>query len=551
VTTAVAQRYSTDTTKQIDQIFSQWNKADSPGCAVGVYAGGEIAYEHGYGMANLNDDVPITPKTVFHVASMSKQFTAASILLLEKQDKLSLEDDVHKYIPELPDFGHKITLANLVHHTSGIRDQWALLDLSGWRYSQDLITQDDIMSVVLRQKHLNFDPGEKMIYSNTGYTLLALIVERVSGVSLREFTMKNLFEPLGMKNTHFRDDHEEVIKHDALGYEQASKGKPYRMNLTNFDTVGATSLHTTVEDLQLWDENFYHPNVGGPSFVQHMIARGKLNSGEEQDYASGLIIGTYKGLRTVDHNGGDAGYRSDMTRFPDQHATVAVLCNFADTNPVQLARQVADVVLKQDLKEPPSTEKPRGKAPSYRPSKEDAKLMAGDHWYKEGDTFLKLQIKGEELQMVFGDGETHDLLEVSPSHFHVADVPWSENMDIHFLPGAEGRPRTLEQRDDGGKPEILEAVPPFQPSAADLMLYGGVFGSSELDPLYRIVVANGSLQLQRPKHALEILQPVTNDVFTAPIGTVRFNRRADQTIAGFTLDAGRVQGITFEKTSPQ
>ena len=551
VTAAGAQGYPKKTAKQIDQIFSPWNKADSPGCAVGVYAGGGIAYEHGYGMANLNDDIPITPRTVFHVASMSKQFTAASILLLEKQGKLSLEDDVHKYIPELPDFGHRITLANLLHHTSGIRDQWALLDLSGWRYSQDLITQDDIMSVVLRQKHLNFDPGEKMIYSNTGYTLLALIVARVSGVSLREFTTTNLFEPLGMKNTHFRDDHEEVIKHDALGYEQAGEGKPYRMNLTNFDTVGATSLHTTVEDLQLWDENFYHPIVGGPSFVQHMIARGKLNSGEEQDYASGLVIGTYKGLRTVDHNGGDAGYRSDMTRFPDQHATVTVLCNSADTNPVQLARQVADVILKKDFKEPPSTGKPQEKSPSHRPSKEQAKLMAGDYWYKEGDSFLRLQIKGEELQMVFGDGETHALLEVSPAHFHVADVPWSENMDVHFMPGAGGKPRMIEQRYDGGKPDILEAVPPFEPSASDLMLYRGIYGSSELDPLYRVVVANGSLQLQRPKHALEILKPVTTDVFTAPIGTVRFNRRADQTVEGFTLDAGRVQGITFEKTSSQ
>ena len=191
------------------------------------------------------------------------------------------------------------------------------------------------------------------------------------------------------------------------------------------------------------------------------------------------------------------------------------------------------------------------KSPSHRPSKEQAKLMAGDYWYKEGDSFLRLQIKGEELQMVFGDGETHGLLEVSPAHFHVADVPWSENMDIHFMPGAEGKPRAIEQRYDGGKPDILEAVPPFEPSASDLMQYRGIYGSSELDPLYRLVVANGSLQLQRPKHALELLKPVTNDVFTAPIGTVRFNRRADQTIKGFTLDAGRVQGITFDKTSPQ
>jgi CubicO group peptidase (beta-lactamase class C family) len=337
---------------RLDDIFAKWNRADSPGCALGVYKDGHILYKRGYGMANLNDDIPITPSTVFHVASMSKQFTAASILLLVQQGKLSLNDDVHKYIPELPDFGEHITIRHLLHHTSGLRDQWALLDLAGWRIFQDLITDDDIMSLVTRQRELDFKPGEQYMYSNTGFTLLAIIVKRVSGMSLREFTTKNIFEPLGMTNTHFRDDHEEIIKHDALGYEQDEKDNRFRMNLTNFDTTGATSLHTTVEDLQLWDENFYHPRVGGPALIRQMLERGKLNSGELQDYASGLIVGTYNGLPTIDHAGRDAGYRSDMIRFPDQHFSTAVLCNFADIDPSYLVRQVAEIVLVNDFKAP-------------------------------------------------------------------------------------------------------------------------------------------------------------------------------------------------------
>ncbi len=320
-------------TAQVDKIFAKWDRRDSPGCALGVYKSGQIIYKHGYGMADLNDDVPITPSTVFHVASMSKQFTAASIVLLAQQGKLSLDDDVHKYIPELPDFGERITIRNLAHHTSSLRDQWSLLELAGWRYSLDLITDDDVMSVITRQKDLNFKPGEKHVYCNTGYTLMGLIVKRVSGMSLREFTTKNIFEPLAMTHTHFRDDHAEIIKHNALGYERESEGKPFRLSVTNFDTVGATSLHTTVEDLQLWDDNFYHPRVGGPALVQQMLERGKLNNGEQIDYAFGLVVGTYKGLPTVDHAGGDAGYRSDMTRFPEQHFSAAVLCNSAETNP--------------------------------------------------------------------------------------------------------------------------------------------------------------------------------------------------------------------------
>src|SRR5215469_17094834 len=346
------QSLSPEMAAKVDQVFEKWNRTDSPGCALGIYKDGQIVYKHGYGMANLNDDVPIRPNTVFHVASMSKQFTAASILLLAQQGKLSLDDDVHKYIPELPDFGERITLRHLMHHTSGLRDQWALLGLAGWRYSQDLITDDDVMSVLIHQKALNFKPGEKYLYSNTGFTLLALVVKRVSGISLREFTTRKIFEPLGMTHTHFRDDHEEVIKHDALGYEQEGEGKPLRMNLTNFDTTGATSLHTTVEDLQLWDENFYDPRVGGPDFVKQMLEKGRLNSGKEQDYASGLAIEKYKGLATVGHGGADAGYRSDIVRFPQQHFTATALCNRADANPGSLTRQVADIVLAKDLKAP-------------------------------------------------------------------------------------------------------------------------------------------------------------------------------------------------------
>src|SRR5271154_394681 len=378
---ANAQTLPPDVTKQVDKVFEKWDKPDSPGCALGVYRDGKIVYKHGYGTADLNDDVPITPATVFHVASMSKQFTAASIVLLAQQGKLSLDDDVRKYIPELPDFGERITIRHLVHHTSGLRDQWNLLELAGWRYSLDLITNDDVMSVMTRQKDLNFKPGDKHVYCNTGYTLMGLIVKRVSGVSLREFTTKNIFEPLGMAHTHFRDDHAEIIKHDALGYEQEGKDKVFRMSLTNFDTVGATSLHTTVEDLQLWDENFYHPRIGGQPFLDQMLERGTLNSGERLDYAFGLVEGKYRGLPTVDHGGADAGYRSDLTRFPEQHFSAAVLCNSAETNPRRLARQVADIVLAKDLKAPePAAAREPAKSSAAPLTSEQMAAIAGIYW---------------------------------------------------------------------------------------------------------------------------------------------------------------------------
>ena len=306
-----------DLHQRVDGVFAKWDSTVSPGCSLSVIRDGQIVYKRGYGMADLDHDIPITPETVFHVASISKQFTAAAIILLAQEGKISLDDDVHKYVTELPDFGAPITIRQLVHHTSGLRDQWALLGLAGWRYSLDLITDDDVLDVISRQKELNFTPGAEYVYCNTGFTLLAQIVKRVSSESLREFTLKRIFQPLGMKSTHFRDDHAEIVKHIAYGYVEGEGENSYRLSVTNFDTVGATSLLTTVEDLAQWDENFYHPRVGGPDFVRQQLERGKLNSGKVIDYAFGLALGKYRGLPTVGHGGADAGYRADFLRFPN------------------------------------------------------------------------------------------------------------------------------------------------------------------------------------------------------------------------------------------
>jgi CubicO group peptidase (beta-lactamase class C family) len=320
---------SRDLHQQVDKVFAKWDSTVSPGCALSVIKDGQIIYKRGYGMADLDHDIPITPETVFHVASISKQFTAGAIILLAQEGKISLDDDVRKYITELPDFGVRITIRHLIHHTSGLRDQWSLLGLAGWRYSLDLITDDDVLDVISRQKQLNFTPGAEYVYCNTGFTLLAQIVKRVSGESLREFTLKRIFQPLGMKSTHFRDDHAEIVKNIAYGYVDGEGGATYRLSVTNFDTVGATSLLTTVEDLAHWDENFYHPKVGGPEFVKQQLEGGKLNSEKVIYYAFGLALGKYRGLPTVGHSGADAGYRADFLRFPEQHFAVACLATRA------------------------------------------------------------------------------------------------------------------------------------------------------------------------------------------------------------------------------
>jgi CubicO group peptidase (beta-lactamase class C family) len=528
-------------TKRVDELFQSMDTTVSPGCALAVMKDSRIIYERGYGMADLDHNVPITPKTVFHVASMSKQFTAASVLMLAQEGKLSLDDPVRKYIPELPDFGTPVTVRQLIHHTSGLRDQWDLLGLAGWRYSLDLITDDDVLSVVTRQKDLNFTPGSKHLYSNTGYTLLAQIVKIVSAQSLREFTTERIFNPLDMKDTHFRDDHAEIIKNMAYGYEPAKK--TFRVSITNFDTVGATSLLTTVEDLAKWDENFYHPAVGGDALIQKMLERGKLTNGEQLDYASGLVIGKYRGLATVDHGGADAGYRSDMIRFPDRHFSVACLCNLASANPSELARKVAEIYLAADLK---PEEKPR--EDTDKPvtlTAEQLSTKTGTYLNADDDQVLRLAVKDGKLEVGRGD-QSYELKALSENRFRLLIAP----VDLTFERSDPGGPQQIVIKSGDGELDRFAAVPSFSPSASQLDDYTGIYSSEEIEPLYRIRLENGGLVLHRLRNKPDMLHPVTLDLFTVSIGSIRFTRSSGGKISGFTLSTGRIKNLRFEKGRP-
>ncbi len=278
------------TNVQIDNVFADLQKPGSPGCALAVLRDGQVIYAKGYGLASVELNAPITPQTVFDIGSTSKQFTAASVLLLEQLGKLSINDDVRKYIPELPDYGQKITILNLLNHTSGLRDYLALLQLSGVN-GDSVTTDDDALALLIRQKNLNFAPGSEWAYSNTGFFLLSVIVKRVSGMTLREFASKNIFEPLGMTHTTFRDDHAMLIPHRALAYDPAGKSG-YKLNVSYYEQLGDGAVHTSVEDLAKWDENFYSGRIGGKNFLDEFQQIGKLNTGKPLDYAKGLFIKT-------------------------------------------------------------------------------------------------------------------------------------------------------------------------------------------------------------------------------------------------------------------
>ena len=392
-------------TAAVDEVFSDLTKAGSPGCALGVYRDGKIVYSKGYGLANLEENVPITPQSVFDIGSTSKQFTAASILLLEKQGKLSVNDDVRKYIPELPDYGQKITILHLLNHTSGLRDYLTLMELAGIN-TDSVTTDEDALKMIARQKALNFAPGSDWLYSNTGFFLLSVIVKRVSGKTLREFAAEDIFMPLEMTHTQFRDDHTSLIANRAMAYDAKEKGGGYSLDVSYFEQTGDGAVHTSVEDLLKWDENFYSGQIGGKDFLSEIQEQGKLNSGKVLDYAKGLFIADYRGLHTVSHGGSWGGYRAELLRFPEQHFSVACLCNLGSASPSNRAHRVADIYL-ASLMKPREEKKKESKddeqqKTEIRLTEERLRDYAGEYFSDELRVTYRLEVAEDKLKPTIG-----------------------------------------------------------------------------------------------------------------------------------------------------
>jgi CubicO group peptidase (beta-lactamase class C family) len=387
---------------QVDELFKQWQATDSPGAAVLVIQDGRVVHLRGYGMANLEHGVPNRPDTVFDIASVSKQFGAMAIALLEADRRLSLDDDVRKYISEVPDFGSRITLRHLVHHTSGIRDWPGTLALGGWNF-EDVISFEQILRMAFHQRALNFTPGEAYVYSNTGYNLLAEVVTRVGGKPFRQFCEERIFKPLGMTRTHFHNDHTEVVVNRAESYRPGAGGR-FRHAVSNLTALGSSSLFTTIEDLAKWIENLHaaSPVVGGRAVVDRVHERGRLNSGATIAYAFGQSIGEYRGLRNVAHTGSWAGYRSVLQRFPDQRFAVVILANTAAMNPTQIAQQIAELYLADRLgavtaAAPPAAPVAQPGTKPWQPTAADLKPFAGEYRSEELQTSYALEVREGRL----------------------------------------------------------------------------------------------------------------------------------------------------------
>ena len=432
---------SSELSRKVDELFQQWQSKDSPGAAVLVVRDGRIEHAKGYGMANLEHGVPIRPDTVFDIASVSKQFGAMAIALLEADGKLSLDDDVKKHLPELPEFGHRITIRQLVHHTSGIRDWPGTMAIGGWNY-EDVMSFGQILRMAFHQRDLNFKPGDEYTYSNTGYNLLAEIVKRASGKSFRQFCDERIFRPLKMTRTHFHDDHDELVRDRAESYRAPVNGQ-VRHAASSLTALGSSSLFTTIEDLAKWIDNFHSasPVVGNAALIARLHEQGRLNSGEQIAYAFGQSIGEYRGLRVVNHTGSWAGYRSVLERVPNERFGVAILANTAAMNAPALARQIAAIYLADRLAPvraaAPNPAPPAGgpsPATPWQPTAADLKDYAGEYSSAELSTSYVLEIRdGQLVARHFRSGDTL-LRPVRPDVFQAPLFG-----DVDFVRDAAGR----------------------------------------------------------------------------------------------------------------
>jgi len=534
--------------KQIDQLFTAFNNPQSPGAAVAVAKDGKIIFKKGYGSADLEYNIPITPATVFHIASVSKQFTAFSVLLLEGEGKLSINDDVRKYIPEVPDFGKVITLNQLMHHTSGLRDQWDLLAMAGWRLD-DIITKEQVLRLVSRQKDLNFNPGDEFVYCNTGFTLLAEVVARVSGQTFAEFTKKHIFEPLKMNSTLFYDDCEKIVKNRAYSYHADSTG--IKKSILSYSVAGATSLFTTAEDLSLWAMNFENPVVG-KDIIGKMNIKAILTKGDTIGYAMGQGIGKYKGLKSISHDGADAGYRSSLWRFPDQKFSVNVLSNFASFNPTGMALRITDIYLKD--KEVINTPKKEaeGNAESKVPSDDKRKkvdhdtLLAycGKYELEQGE-MATVSLENESLFVEAPELPKTPMTTVSSTTFEVSVV----SARVTFLRDESGKITKLKAQMNGEEHFAMK-MPDFDPAKVNLQEYTGEYYSPELSTTYSLVVESGKLVARHFRTGDVHLKVSKQDQFSGDqwyFGKIEFIRANDNTITGCKVSTGRVRNLKFEK----
>ena len=514
---------------RVDDIFEQWSTETSPGCAVGVTQNGETLLERAYGMADLEWGIPNTPETIFEGGSVSKQFAAAAVNLLVLDGTLSLDDDVRRWVPELPDYGHTITLHHLMTHTSGLRDWGSVASISGWGREDRAHDHDDIVDILSRQTRLNFEPGLEYSYSNSGYNLLAVVVDRASGMSFADFSKTRLFEPAGMTHTQWRDSHRRIVRGRSSAYNRTDDG--WEINRPVEYVHGNGGILTTVRDLGIWNQVLTTGGPWGQEFLALMHKPGVLNDGSEIDYAGGLMLSPLENVQSVTHTGSTAGYRAYLGRFPEQGISIAMLCNASNVSTGGSGGRIARAFLGDAVQEE--------SAPDYRTESEGFDLQPFVGLYRE-------PLTGGPLEITLREGVLYarstPLLPLSGSEFQVGSGDRRYVFDRYGSTVVGFRVEDWQYSD-----RRYERVTAWTPSATELNAFEGEYRSEDAETTYRVTATEDGLEIwQRPNNTF-MVSPVYDDGFQSGGRIVRFLRDGAGRVTELSLSIGRVYDMRFQR----
>ncbi len=505
---------------QVDKIFAAYN-THTPGCAVGVAEHGNVALKSGYGMADLERNVAITPDTVFESGSVAKQFTAMALLLLARQGKISLDDPMRKYLPELPDYGAPLTIRHILSHLSGMREWRLIATFSGIPEGTYVLNNQDLLRLASKQRALNYDPNTAYSYTNTGFNIATILIERAlgNGKTFQDFTRENIFEPLGMTHTRWRDDFRAVVPGRALAYTASGGGFTQDTPVENI--IGAGGMLSTVGDWLLWNENFTHAKVGGPEVVKMQQTPATLASGKTITYAKGLTVVTFDGLREISHGGSTGGYRTWLGRYPDKAVSVAVMCNSAQADAARLGRETARVWT--------------GAAPAPKPAPfavEISKLQELTGMYRKvrDNTVTELRLKDGKLAI----GDRTELTPTGAGKFSAGERQF-------IFEGAGFREVTADGE------TVYERVEPVHPKASELAAFAGVYESPETDAPVTVAVKGEDLMLTVASNAPVKLRPSFRDAFMMRGSSIRFLRDSSGKVTGMSAGDDRAWDIRFTR----
>lgn len=517
----------------LDAVFARYTGTDTPGCALGVSRPDAPVFTRAWGMADLEHGVPNTPATIFEAGSVAKQFTAAAVVLLAVEGLLSLDDDVRRWIPEVPDYGTPVTIRHLMNHTSGLRDWGSVAAIEGWGRSDRTHDHRHVLEILARQSALNYVPGEAYSYTNSGYNLLAILVERVTGESFASFSRKRIFEPLGLTSTQWRDDYRRVVPGRSSAY--AIRGGEVVIDRPIEDVHGNGGLLTTVEDLLRWDEALRTGALGGPRFVEEMHRPGVLNDGRTIDYASGLQVGSYRGVPRVSHTGSTSGYRAFLARFPEQGLVLALLCNVGSVNPGAVGNQVADLFL--------------GDLPEVRRPAPPRAVPVPEGTLRDREGLYRNARSGEPMRLVRDGGALRveagpPLRALSREEFQVG-----EGERRFRFPAAAGPVASFEEFQDGFRVAIWERVEGRLPGLSELQAMAGLYHSEDAAVTLELRVEEGQAVLYRRPGSRFPMTPVYEDAFRSGLGFIRIIRGGGGEIRELSLRQERVHDLRLRRVS--